>query len=117
MRKVKLLSVAAAALLITTAGSAAAQPAAANDPGYGLGLLNFCKAAETSADGIFCRGFVFGVVMTLDADPRSCVPDIRASQMVMVVRKYLEDNPARLHLHSDRLIRDAMQQNYPCPKR
>jgi hypothetical protein len=47
-----------------------------------------------------------------------CSPKgITTGQVMEVVKKYLEDNPAHLHRDADVLALKALQVSWPCPKR
>ena len=44
-----------------------------------------------------------------------CLPQgVQFDQLAKVVRKYLEDNPAKLHLPGGILVISALEQAFPC---
>jgi hypothetical protein len=61
-------------------------------------------------------GFIHGTASTLmETDPKVCLPtgsDNR--QWSGVVKQYLEQNPAQLHRPAHILVREALQQAFPC---
>jgi hypothetical protein len=68
-----------------------------------------------------CGGYIAGVNdnqashVALGEAPTYCLPDgVEIYQLVKVVRKYLEDNPAKLHLPSGILVESALNQAFPC---
>jgi hypothetical protein len=95
-------------------------------------LLENCRASilymdrtpnsDSFGSGL-CLGITEGVLNTMVAlgpqlakESRICLPDdgIKAGQAVRVVYKYLQDNPATLHLEDTTLVRIAFQRAYPC---
>ena len=92
------------------------------DDGVKLSEEEFGKA-------IFCVGYIRGVLdeIWMQANrpddigvknvgrPKICVSDeISNTQAVKVAVKYLQDNPAKLHLPANFLIRLSMEQAFPC---
>jgi hypothetical protein len=83
------------------------------------------------AAGFYCLGFVQGVVdadniwqtaekkaLGSKANPlvSYCVPDdVSWPQLVRVLVKWLEDNPAKLNLPGYDVIHMALDKAYPCP--
>jgi hypothetical protein len=105
--------------------------------GSGSDLLERCSAptpkvgdtmpanelVRSARDYGLCAGYILGVsdvaldyLMYAPKAKRSyCLPsEVRAEQLIMVVKKYLEDNPARLHLPAGVLITDALIEAFPC---
>jgi Rap1a immunity proteins len=105
--------------------------------GSGTDLLERCSApkpkvgdtipapelARTTRDHGLCLGYIMGVSdMALDylafapnAKRTYCVPsEVHPDQLVMVVKKYLEDNPAQLHLPAGVLTTYALTAAFPC---
>ncbi|WP_454839790.1 Rap1a/Tai family immunity protein [Pseudomonas hormoni] len=95
-------------------------------------LLENCQASIRSMDHISnndpygngqCFGITEGVLNTMVAlnpqlpeESRICLPDdgIKGGQAVRVVYKYLQDNPAMLHLEGTTLVCLAFRRAYPC---
>lgn len=95
-------------------------------------LLEDCQASirsmeHTSNSDPFgngqCYGVTEGVLNTMVAlspqlpkESRICLPDegIKGGQAVRVVYKYLQDNPALLHLEGTTLVNFAFRRAYPC---
>lgn len=64
--------------------------------------------------GLF-EGYVLGVAETTST--KLCKPKgVTNKQICEVVTKYLKDHPEKLHLHAGRLVIDAIQTTWPCPK-
>jgi len=68
-----------------------------------------------------CAGFIAGVNDSQASQfasgqaPTFCLPaGVQIGQLAKVVRKYLEDNPAKLHLPSVILVNSALDQAFPC---
>jgi hypothetical protein len=100
-------------------------------------LLQKCRAAEQtrmtaseSSDYSYCVGYITGVLDGLLLNQRTidefgkiptkfiCIPaeGIDIDQMVLIVTKFLKDNPEKLHYEAGILIRNAMVKAFPCPK-
>lgn len=86
-------------------------------------LLQQCTAAldEKVSDPLYagyCFGYIEGVRMAISVySPKVfCLPSggITNGQAVRVVKKYLEDHPAKLHLDSFVLTVVSFKEAYPC---
>jgi len=86
-------------------------------------LLQQCTAAldVKVSDPLYagyCFGYIEGVRMAISVySPKVfCLPSggITNGQAVRVVKKYLEDNPAKLHLDSFVLTVISFREAYPC---
>jgi len=106
--------------------------------GTGLFLLPFCEAAlktgaggtrtikptaaeiQEVADGSYCRGYVLGVVDSLitvksKTEWNYCIPNNADNdQLVRIVAKYLNDNPAKLNDPASFLVTNSMVDAFPC---
>jgi len=92
----------------------------------GNGLLRLGEASERNADGRGLQhdpfnsgtfnGFVAGAAWILDdLDPKVCLPlAATIGQLNAVVLRYLRQNPEQLHRGSWLLVREALQQAFPC---
>ena len=112
---------------------------AAKDSGTGSDLLSYCGLYRNMLDGndprdmeamseiMRCVGFLQGIgavlgemeasVNTTTADLGICMPDAASTgQITRVVVKYLEENPALLHLSQDTLAIAALVHAFPCDK-
>jgi hypothetical protein len=75
---------------------------------------------QDAVDGSFCRGYVLGVVDALIATSATtetayCIPtNTDSDQLVRVVAKYLNDNPAKLNEPADLLVTKSMLDAFPC---
>jgi len=91
----------------------------------GLELLNYCKSDE-AAGRTFCKGYIIGVLeaglfIPLKNNTETmpfCTPldGMKPSQLQMIVLKYFEDHPEKLHFESIELVIDALEKAFPCPK-
>jgi hypothetical protein len=113
----------AAVALILSAG-----PAAVGTTGNDL--LAKCRAHEKlvaagdettdgqmGVDAQYCRSYVRGYEDGLLAHSElvTCLPDgVTYIQVVAVVPKYLEENPAQLHRPRGDLVEEALQEAWPC---
>ena len=95
-------------------------------------LLRQCRAAELArptteenSDYTYCRGYVMGAVETRllfenlkrqeSTKKHFCMPDeMLNSQLVLIVVKFLHDNPDKLHWAAPALINNALIAAYPC---
>ena len=83
----------------------------------GNDLLGHCNDYST-AKGTFgqgvCAGFVMGVA---EVSNKICRPkDVTNKQLVLVVEKYLKDNPQELHYSATSLAEYALSKVWPCQK-
>jgi hypothetical protein len=73
--------------------------------------------SETYSGKALALGYVIGVHDSFDT-LLFCTPENSSQgQLRDVVKKYLENNPASRHKSADVLIVNALQQNFPCPKK
>jgi phosphosulfolactate phosphohydrolase-like enzyme len=92
-----------------------------------LGSSNAAISIEPTAtdikaaiDGSYCAGFVVGVVDTLmsaslTSKTTYCIPtNADNDQLIRVVSKYLNDNPAKLNEPASFLVTGAMIDAFPC---
>ena len=97
----------------------------------GSTLLRQCQAAAKIADGgnyttqqgidgTFCRGYVAGAVdqmvgLSVQTTTVYCIPsNADNDQLVRVVLKYLNDNPATLNYPAAALVAKAIIAAFPC---
>jgi len=98
----------------------------------GMRLLDYCResqrpAARTegrpleSIKAAFCLGYIsgFSEAEALIASANTdfyCAPDgVTHGQEVLIVLKYLEDNPERLDFPRSILVGAALAEAFPCP--
>ena len=89
----------------------------------GLELLKYCKSDDT-AGRTFCKGYIVGILeaglfVSLKHDYEAvpfCTPldGMKPPQAQMIVVKYLEDHPEKLHFESVILAVDALSDAFPC---
>lgn len=79
------------------------------------------RLVKGASNNGMCAGYIAGVndsQMMQGASgrpPLYCLPSgVQIDQMAKVVRKYLQDNPAELHLPGVILVRSALEQAFPC---
>jgi hypothetical protein len=60
--------------------------------------------------------FLMGVVVTLDAEGKLCVPAVQSEQLAATVAKYLNDHPERWQYAPSQLIFEALQPTLQCRK-
>jgi hypothetical protein len=104
--------------------------------GSGNDLLERCSHPEVRAgetmqvmelvkiakDNAMCVGYIVGVSdqamgdqISAHAKRNYCLPsEVHSEQLVMVVKKYLEDNPAQLHYEAEILTIRAITDAFPC---
>lgn len=68
-----------------------------------------------------CGGFIMGINddqasrVASGQAPTFCLPaGVQIAELAKVARKYLEDNPAKLHLPGVILVKSALNQAFPC---
>jgi hypothetical protein len=86
--------------------------------------LNHAAGNDEEMAAAFCFGVVRGVQDTILAwhraephtrSPIACVPaGVSTSESVKIVRKYLAENPALLHLPDTTLVAQALRNAFPC---
>ena len=109
-------TIASAALLgAVMAGSVHAQL----DAFRGNRLKEFCDDYSSDRFGLYgatCSGYVNGVADALASTSLFCFPEgVEREQSILVVKKYLSDNPGKLHLEADILVVEALGAAFPCP--
>jgi hypothetical protein len=55
-------------------------------------------------------GYVMGVVDSMD----SCLPEVKAGQLTLIVGKYLEAHPEKHHQSGNQVVMQAISQAFPC---
>jgi hypothetical protein len=80
-------------------------------------------AKEAFGDG-YCLGFVYGMVQSISLQskvshpttPLICLPfgGIKVNEGMRVIVKYLQENPANLHLDADVVGFMALKHAFPC---
>jgi hypothetical protein len=123
------------ALLLAMLGETlAASPARSYyDDGYTLHQL--CQANEklerakpsdewvmsAMQDRGMCLGYIMGVMdgmaaaEKLSGDTFLCAPNLRAGQIMLMARRYLDEHPQSLHMPAADLIANAVREAFPCP--
>lgn len=85
-------------------------------------LLNHCHDYTEKSDfgAGFCIGYVTGIAEALNNKVNSsptpfCIPsEVIFKQLVLIVTKYLNDNPAELHKTAISIIQAALRDAFPC---
>lgn len=93
----------------------------------GSNLKSLCSTDSGFQDGM-CLGYIFGVTEMLD-QPKGidssagtaigrryvCIPqNVVGSQLQAIVRKFLSENPEKLHWPAHILVNNAMIAAFPC---
>ncbi|HEV3513726.1 MAG TPA: Rap1a/Tai family immunity protein [Candidatus Sulfotelmatobacter sp.] len=84
--------------------------------------MQITELIKTAKDNGMCLGYIVGVSDQAMGEQTSahgkrnyCLPsEVRSEQLVMVVKKYLEDNPAQLHYEAEVLTIHALSDAFPC---
>jgi Rap1a immunity proteins len=84
--------------------------------------MSLTEIAKTAKDNGMCLGYIVGVSDQAVGDKalahakgNYCLPsEVHSEQLVMVVKKYLEDNPAQLHYQAEVLTIHALTDAFPC---
>lgn len=112
MKKLTALSLALFSLSLAPAAFAGS-----DDDGYSL--LENIKQCEPNLNNFRCglaSGFVLGVYHTLQDIKFLCAPNgTRNGQAIAVVKKFLEENPARQNLPASALAGEALIVAWKCP--
>jgi len=78
-------------------------------------LKKTCDASDSTFQDGFCFGYVAGVFENVKS--KICFPiGVSHSQAVLVVKKYLQDHPERLHQDASGLIVAPLQMAFPCAR-
>jgi hypothetical protein len=84
--------------------------------------MEVTELVKTARDNGMCLGYIVGLSDQKMGDQTSthakrnyCLTsEVRSEQLVMVVKKYLEDNPAQLHYEAAGLTIRALTDAFPC---
>jgi hypothetical protein len=111
MRAKEFILTFAAIFFALTAGGASAEF-------EGIQLRAACVADEP-AQQIFCRSYVFEIARSLNTGAvvggRRCIPDdVDQSQLVLIVKKFLDERLERLHDPADALVSIAIFKAFHC---
>lgn len=81
-------------------------------------LVQECRQTQGTVMG-FCTGYILGVADALQLDHRTCRPnsDVGTLQTVEIVRRYLEAHPEQWSIHALVIVRWALIEAFPCPRR
>lgn len=102
-----------------------ALPAGAANEGYMAfatagALAATCRGADQEpAQAAICRQYILGAADTLSylQVGEICYPaNVSTDQLRLVVVKWLQDNPAELHLGAPEIVDKALRIAFPCPK-
>ena len=92
----------------------------------GTDLVENCKAFTAKGAVIgrdtLCYAYIAGVTdshiatrMGEELPPSFCLPDqTNTTQLVLVVKKYLDEHPEKLYLDASSLVLLALNEAYPC---
>ncbi|MGC9323879.1 MAG: Rap1a/Tai family immunity protein [Desulfomonilia bacterium] len=80
------------------------------------------KDLEDSACMDYIAGFLDSYAVVTSSYPNAalfCLPKegISDHQTIRIVVKWLEEHPEKLHLNAGKLITEALQDAFPCPKK
>ena len=105
----KLVTIAALAMLLGSPASYAALTT-------GNVLAADCEPGQEAFEQGFCYGFAFAVYDSIQGEA-ACAPEgVTGKQIVSIVKKYLKENPAELHLSAYGLAGIALVEAFPCNK-
>jgi Rap1a immunity proteins len=84
--------------------------------------MQVTELVKTAKENGMCLGYIVGVSDQAMGDQASihakrnyCLPaEVHSEQLVRVVKKYLEDNPAQLHYEAEVLTIRALTNAFPC---
>ncbi len=84
----------------------------------GSELLEYCSAPETFLEGV-CLGYVMGIEDAHDSlvgtRPFYCLSaGVSKGQLELIVKKFLQENPEKLHLSAGTLVILALMEAFPC---
>ena len=85
--------------------------------------MQVTELVKIARDNGMCLGYIVGLSDQAMGDQtfahakrNYCLPSgVRSEQLVMVVKKYLEDNPAQLHYEAAVMTIRALTDAFPCP--
>lgn len=103
-----------AAIAALSLWSSAAQSLTGND------ISEPCSSGKLPCE-MYVYGALDGMNIMAALHPESvpfCIPPgVSQGQLVLVVRKYLGENPAQLHITGSLLVMAAFKQAFPCSKK
>jgi Rap1a immunity proteins len=101
-------------LLLLTMAAMIASPAYAFT---GDELWKYCQEEKADFSTGLCMGYILGISVMLETPTAEYCRPARStnSQIVDVVKRYLEDNPHERHLPAADLIVTALSKHFPCP--
>ncbi len=88
----------------------------------GNDMLSYCSVSDPKFNRLYCHGYMASVYDTHnvwvewgDLPQKFCSPDeVTQDQLRLVVVKYLEAHPAKLHLSGGSLVLNALMEAFPC---
>ena len=84
--------------------------------GTGNDLKDQCSRAGNDPFKGVCYGYVSGVTDSWEGG-LFCIPTgVQRSQLVEVVKKYLDENPGKLHESGSTLVINALRMSFPCKR-
>ena len=101
-------------VLLVFLGLVAGQAQAGEGRLNGSGLLEYCSGPESGFGHGVCGGYVTGV-HDLQGKPLFCTPlDVTNGQLQLVVKKWLQEHPEKLHYTASGLVVEAFKEAFPC---
>lgn len=83
----------------------------------GNDLKRLCAGTSHVQDGI-CMGYVAGIYDTLIASRYICSFDgVTVGQLQEIVKKYINENPEKLHFPAQFLVGSALRNVFSCSKK
>ncbi len=79
-------------------------------------LKTLCNS-QNYVESSVCMGYVNGVTDSFSGYLICLPPDVTTGQLVDMVKKYMNDNPAKLHEPSTSIVIDAIKKDFPCKKK
>lgn len=81
----------------------------------GTELLSYCESGTVTNTGSWCLGYILGVWHTSAPEGGACPPlAVTSGQLRRAVVKHLQDHPETLDRQPVDLVREAMNESFPC---
>ena len=83
-------------------------------------MVEYEKSNNDNTKDIYLEGIYSGYLMGIADTTNSiswCTPyNVKTGQLFKIVSKYLHNNPEKLHLYADDLVKQALKEAFPCKK-
>lgn len=79
-------------------------------------LKSLCNS-QNYVESSVCIGYTVGITDSFSGYLFCPPAEVTAGQLVEMVKKYMNENPAKLHEPSSSIVVDAIKKDFPCKKK